>query len=89
VLKFSDCQLPIWNPVIDALPPSGAATVPLKRLALIDCAVSMDTVRKICSRCKDLERLELPLPIKEMVHLFIYTLDTDHNMTYFSEPLLQ
>lgn len=73
VLKFSDRQLLIWDSVIDALPPAGAATVPLKRLALMDCAVSKDTVRKICFRCKDLERLELPLPIKEkeMVLLFL------------------
>jgi hypothetical protein len=67
VLKFSDRQLPIWNSVIETIPLPGAAIAPLKRLALMDCAVSIDTVRKITSRCKDLERLELPLPIKEIV----------------------
>ncbi|OAX42222.1 hypothetical protein K503DRAFT_734052 [Rhizopogon vinicolor AM-OR11-026] len=66
VLKFSDRSLPIWNSVIDSIPPPGAASVPLKRLALLDCAVSMDSIRKIVSRCKDLEHLEVPLPIKEM-----------------------
>jgi hypothetical protein len=70
VLKFSDRQLPIWNSVIDAIPPPGSASVPLQRLALMDCAVSIDTVRRISSRCKDVERLELPLPIKEMVRFF-------------------
>ena len=70
LLKFSDRQFPVWNSVIDAIPPHGVATVPLRHLSLMDCAVSIDTIRRMSSRCKDVERLELPLPIKEMVFIF-------------------
>ncbi|KAG1721443.1 hypothetical protein EDB19DRAFT_1646450 [Suillus lakei] len=66
VLKFADRQLPIWSSIIDLIAPPSAITVPLKRLALMDCAVSIDTVRKLSSRCKDLEMLEIPLPIKDI-----------------------
>ncbi|KAG1737575.1 uncharacterized protein EDB91DRAFT_1140778 [Suillus paluster] len=66
VLKFADRQLPVWSSVVDAIAPPSAVTLPLKHLALMDCAVSIDTVKKISSRCKDLERLELPLPIKDI-----------------------
>ncbi|KAG1859282.1 hypothetical protein F4604DRAFT_1793244 [Suillus subluteus] len=66
VLKFADRQLPIWNSVIDLIAPSDGITMPLKRLALMDCAVSIDMVAKLSSRCKDLEMLEIPLPIKDI-----------------------
>ncbi|KAG1776571.1 hypothetical protein EV702DRAFT_1109380 [Suillus placidus] len=66
VLKFADRQLPVWSSVIDLIAPPSAITVPLKRLALIDCAVSIDMVGKLSSRCKDLEMLEIPLPIKDI-----------------------
>lgn len=66
VLKFADRQLPVWSSVIDLIAPPSTVTVPLKRLALIDCAVSIDMVGKLSSRCKDLEMLEIPLPIKDI-----------------------
>lgn len=66
VLKFADRQLPIWSSVIDLIAPSDGFTMPLKRLALMDCAVSIDMVGKLSSKCKDLEMLEIPLPIKEI-----------------------
>lgn len=66
VLKFADHQLPIWSSVIDLIAPPSAVRVPLKRLALMDCAVSIDIVGKLSSRCKELEVLEIPLPIKEI-----------------------
>ncbi|KAG1789158.1 uncharacterized protein HD556DRAFT_1297242 [Suillus plorans] len=66
VLKFADRQLPIWNSVIDLIAPPSAVTVPLKRLALMDCAVPIDMVGKLSSKCKDLEMLEIPLPIKDI-----------------------
>jgi hypothetical protein len=66
VLKFADRQLPIWSSVIDLIAPPSAITMPLKRLALMDCAVSIDMVGKLSSRCKDLEMLEIPLPIKDI-----------------------
>ncbi|KAG2136020.1 hypothetical protein DEU56DRAFT_737355 [Suillus clintonianus] len=66
LLKFADRQLPIWSSVIDGIAPPNAVTMPLKRLALMDCSVSIDTVRKLSSRCKDLEMLEIPLPIKDI-----------------------
>lgn len=70
VLKFADHQLPIWSSVIDLIAPPSTVTVPLKRLALMDCAVSTDIVGKLSSRCKELEVLEVPLPIKEIVRFF-------------------
>jgi hypothetical protein len=70
VLKFADHQLPIWSSVIDLIAPPNAVTMPLKRLALMDCAVSTDIVGKLSSRCKELEVLEVPLPIKEIVRFF-------------------
>lgn len=70
VLKFADRQLPIWNSVIDLIAPPSAVTVPLKRLALMDCAVPIDMVGKLSSKCKDLEMLEIPLPIKDIVRFF-------------------
>jgi hypothetical protein len=70
VLKFADRQLPIWSSVIDLIAPSDGFTMPLKRLALMDCAVSIDMVGKLSSKCKDLEMLEIPLPIKEIVSFF-------------------
>lgn len=76
VLKFADNQLPIWSSVIDLIAPPSAVTVPLKRLALMDCAVSTDIVGKLSSRCKELEVLEVPLPIKEIVRFFAYSGDT-------------
>lgn len=66
VLKFADRQLPIWSSVIDFIAPPSANTSPLKRLALLDCAVSIDMVGKLSSRCKDLEMLEIPLPINDI-----------------------
>lgn len=65
VLKFTDPQLPIWSSVIDLVAPPNAVTVPLKRLALVDCAVSIEMVKKLCLRCKDLEMLEIPLSVKD------------------------
>jgi hypothetical protein len=70
VLKFADHQVPIWSSVIDLIAPPNAVTVPLKRLALMDCAVSIDMVGKLSSRCKNLEILEIPLPIKDIVRFF-------------------
>jgi len=38
----------------------------LTHVALLNCGISIEGVRAICSRCHDLERLALSLPVKEM-----------------------
>ncbi|OCH94622.1 hypothetical protein OBBRIDRAFT_810399 [Obba rivulosa] len=38
----------------------------LTHLALINCGISVEGVRSICSRCKDLKRLVVSIPVKEM-----------------------
>lgn len=39
----------------------------LRRLAFLDCGIPLDSLLMICKKCVQLERLDVPLPMKEIV----------------------
>ncbi|ESK97833.1 hypothetical protein Moror_17262 [Moniliophthora roreri MCA 2997] len=39
----------------------------LKQVSFLDCGIEMDSIVHICSNCELLERLELPIPLKELI----------------------
>ncbi|EEB91581.1 hypothetical protein MPER_10037 [Moniliophthora perniciosa FA553] len=39
----------------------------LKQVSFLDCGIEMDSIVHICSNCESLERLELPIPLKELI----------------------
>lgn len=39
----------------------------LKRLAFLDCGVSLESIAEICKSCPHLERLDIAIPMKEIV----------------------
>lgn len=41
----------------------------LRILAFLDCAVSLESISTIIRSCTNLERLELPIPTKDIVSL--------------------
>lgn len=44
----------------------------LRTLAFFDCVVSLDSILTIAESCINLERLELPIPTKELASLFSF-----------------
>lgn len=39
----------------------------LTQISFVDCGISMESVGYICGLCPSLERLELPIPLKDLV----------------------
>lgn len=42
----------------------------LRRLSFYDCGVSSESIEKICKFCIHLERLEVAIPMKDIVGFF-------------------
>lgn len=63
-LKLSD-KLPVGDSFIQELLDAHEAT--LTHVALLNCALPLESVRSICTRCADLERIAISIPIKDIV----------------------
>ncbi|KAL0945983.1 hypothetical protein HGRIS_012261 [Hohenbuehelia grisea] len=70
-IKFSSSGIIIGHTFVEQLLTTHGLT--LRRFALINGDVSLETVRQICRSCVHLERLELPIPMKTLP-LFIQAL---------------
>lgn len=64
-VRLADRSLSIPDQWLDAVLCTYSGT--LRSISLGKCIVSVEAVRKICDQCTSLERLEVPLPVKELV----------------------
>ncbi|KAJ7594360.1 hypothetical protein C8J56DRAFT_926553 [Mycena floridula] len=64
-LRLPDKSIVVGHPFIEQLLQSHSQT--LKNICFIDTTISLESVVAICSSCIHLERLELPLPLKEFI----------------------
>ncbi|KAH7919397.1 hypothetical protein BV22DRAFT_1040932 [Leucogyrophana mollusca] len=63
-LRLSDRQLTLWDPVLQDLLTSFASS--LTHLALMECSIDIEAIRRICVRCTELVRLEVAFPAKDI-----------------------
>jgi hypothetical protein len=54
----------------------------LRRLAFLDCGISLESLTEVCSACINLETLEISIPTKELVSVP----HTIHILIFFVKP---
>jgi hypothetical protein len=64
-IKLPDRKCMVGNQFIAELIKTHAFT--LRRLSFYDCGVSPESIEEICKSCIHLERLEVAIPIKDIV----------------------
>lgn len=65
-MRLPELKITVGNEFIEELVKLHGHT--LRTLAFIDCGVSMESIATITESCPNMERLELPIPVKDMVH---------------------
>ncbi|KAJ3796561.1 hypothetical protein GGU11DRAFT_746014 [Lentinula aff. detonsa] len=64
VMRLPEIKITVGDEFIEQLVELHGHT--LQTLAFINCGVSMDCIMKISNSCLNMERLELPIPVKEI-----------------------
>lgn len=75
-LKLSDGQIQVADSFVQELLNAHGAT--LRSIAFLNCAVSIDSIKSISRRAIRLERLHVPVPVKEFVSLVLYKTATPY-----------
>ncbi|KAG7095711.1 hypothetical protein E1B28_006425 [Marasmius oreades] len=65
VMRLQDIKIIIGHSFIEQLVKDYAFT--LAQVSFVECALEMESVIQLCHRCPHLERLELPIPLKELI----------------------
>ncbi|KAF9260733.1 hypothetical protein L218DRAFT_1051357 [Marasmius fiardii PR-910] len=65
IMKFQDVKIIVGQGFIEQLVKDYAFT--LTQMSFVECALGMESIIHICQRCPHLERLELPIPFKELI----------------------
>ncbi|KAJ8082159.1 hypothetical protein PM082_008006 [Marasmius tenuissimus] len=65
VMRLPDNKVLVGHSFVEQLVKDYALT--LTQVSFVDCALGMESIVHICKTCPYLERLELPIPLKELI----------------------
>ena len=71
VIKLPERKIIIGEPFVSQLVELFGFS--LRRLAFLDCGVGHQSIAEICKSCPHLERLDIAIPVKDIVKLRPFT----------------
>lgn len=73
-LKMPEKKVVVGDAFIDLLIDNHKST--LRRLAFLECVITKESTLKICKSCVHLERLDLPISVRDIVRSFFFFLSS-------------